>query len=301
MNCDHRGGENGSYTNSYKPNGESRPSGTLNGLVSSEPSPSDTPLYLSTFNGGQRSSEALLNAAECYFEGVSTRDIGKISDLFGSVSMLSTQVSNTSEKLDEGFEAWRNCKLGEFLYLILDARYEKQRQNGKVVSVMVLSAIGVDREGQRRAIGLTFAQSEAQIHWREFLESLVERGLCGVKFIVSDDHVGLNAARREVFPNATWQGCHFHLTQNAKKHAPNKAIRNEIAKELRKINDAENLEQANNALNDLVDKYSKIAPILALWLKINVPEALSVFSLPKEHQVSMRTSNLIERAINQQI
>ena len=85
------------------------------------------------------------------------------------------------------------------------------------------------------------------------------------------------------------------------KQAPNKEIKKSIAADLRTVYNAENLEQANNALNDLVDKYSVIAPLLALWLKDNVPEALAVFSLPKKHWVKMRTSNLIERAVNQQI
>ena len=137
VSYDQRGGENGIY----KPNGISRPSGTLNGLVSSEPSPVDTPLYPSKFKLGQRSSEALLNAAaECYIEGVSTRDIGKIFDQFGIVSMSSTQVSNTSKKLDEGFEPWRNRYLGEFPYLILNVGYEKLRLTGIVRDVAVLTS-----------------------------------------------------------------------------------------------------------------------------------------------------------------
>ena len=215
--------------------------------------------------------------------------------------MSADQVSEATKKLDAEFEAWRNRQLQEFPYLVLDARYEKLRQNGKVSSVAVLTAVGIDRKGNRRILGLSVAPSEAEIHWKEFLESLVDRGLCGIEYIVSDDHSGLNAARKAVFPDAKWQRCQFHLTQNAKKQAPNLEVKKSIAKDLRKVYDAENLEHAEKALKDIVAKYATTAPKLARWLENNVPEAFTVFSLPKAHWKKMRTSNLIERAVNQQI
>ena len=215
--------------------------------------------------------------------------------------MSADQVSEATKKLDAEFEAWRNRQLQEFPYLVLDARYEKLRQNGKVSSVAVLTAVGIDRKGNRRILGLSVAPSEAEIHWKEFLESLVDRGLCGIEYIVSDDHSGLKAARKAVFPDSKWQRCQFHLTQNAKKQAPNLEVKKSIAKDLRKVYDAENLEHAEKALKDIVAKYATTAPKLARWLENNVPEAFTVFSLPKAHWKKMRTSNLIERAVNQQI
>ena len=124
VGSDHRLGDIGGYRNGYNPDGATKASGSLNFLPSQTSSSVDTPLYPSANNRGQRSSEALLNAvAECYIEGVSTRDSGKILEQFGIESISSTQLSNTNEKLDEGFEPWRNRGLEEFPYLILNAGY----------------------------------------------------------------------------------------------------------------------------------------------------------------------------------
>ena len=302
VSYDHRVGDSVSYTNSYKQNGISRPSGTLNGLVSSELSPVDTPLYPSTFKRGQRSSEALLNAAaECYIEGVSTRDIGKIFDQFGIESMSSTQVSNTSKKLDEGFEPWRNRYLGEFPYLILNVGYEKLRLTGIVRDVAVLTAVGIDRQGHRRILGVSVDVKEAELHWREFLECLVRRGLSGVEYIVSDAHPGLKAARKAVFTGSRWQRCQQDLMEDGVKQATNEKIRKCLATELRTVYNAETEEQAKDVLETLVAKYSSESTTLAKWLDKNIPDGLTVYSLPPHHRIKMRTSNLMKRILNQQI
>ena len=211
------------------------------------------------------------------------------------------QVSAATKKLDAEFEPWRNRTLGKYPYLLIDARYAKLRQNGEVNGVAVLTAIGVDRKGNRRILGLSVAQSEAEIDWKEFLKSLVKRGLGGVEYIVSDDHSRLNAGRKAVFADAKRQRCQFHLTQNAKNKAPNKKNKKAIAKDLRTVYGADNLEQAKKALNHIVDKHAEITPELACWLENNVPEAITVFSLSKKHWVNMRTSNMIEGTVNQQI
>ena len=290
------------YKNGYQKRRINTGSGTLDLKIPRVAKQKVTPFYPKSLLRGQRNSEELQDAiATAYFQGTSARNVGKIFECLGIKFLSTYHVNQAEKKFDAVFEAWRNHTLGEFTYLILDARYEKLRLKDKVVSVAVLSAIGVERNGKRRVLGLTIAPSEAETHWKEFLEDLVKRKLRGVEFIVSDDHGGLNAARREVFPDATWQRCQFHLTKNAKKHCPNTEIKIGVAKELRTVYDAENLEKANTALDELVAKFATKAPKLAVWLENNVPEALTVFSLPKEHQVSMRTSNLIERAINQEI
>ena len=128
VGSNHRLGDIGGYRNGYNPDGATNASGSLNFLPSQTSSSVNTPLYPSANNRGQRISEALLNAvAECYIEGFSTRDSGKILEQFGIESMSSTQQSNTNEKLDEGFEPWRHRGLEEFSYLILNAGYEKLR------------------------------------------------------------------------------------------------------------------------------------------------------------------------------
>ena len=123
----------------------------------------------------------------------------------------------------------------------------------------------------------------------------------GVEFVVSDDHAGLRAARRAVLPGAAWQRCQFHLAQNAIHHAPSLAIRRHIGAELRAVWNARDLHAAQAELKRLVETYSKTAPKLAAWLEANVPEGLSVFALPEHHRRRMRTSNPVERAVQQEI
>jgi len=147
----------------------------------------------------------------------------------------------------------------------------------------------------------TIALSEAEVHWRAFLESLQARGLRGVEYVVSDDHAGLRAARRAVFGAATWQRCQFHLARNAIHHAPNVAIRKRIGADLREIWTAGSLTKAETALAELVADYRDTAPKLAAWLEENAPEGLAVFSLPKHHRRRMRTSNPMERGVQQEL
>ena len=176
-----------------------------------------------------------------YIKGVSTRDAEAVMSKFGLESLSSSQVSRAAKLLDEELEAWRNRPLGEIRYLLLDARYEKVREAGVVRDAAVLSAIGIGPDQRRRVLGVSCAISEAEVHWRVFLESLVARGMRGVAYIVSDDHPGLGAARKAVLGGASWQRCQFHLAQNAIHHAPNLAIRKRIGKELRRVWDAADL------------------------------------------------------------
>ena len=180
---------------------------------------------------------------------------------------LGGQVSRAAKLLDEELEAWRNRPLGEIRYLLLDARYEKVREAGVVRDAAVLSAIGIGPDQRRRVLGVSCAISEAEVHWRVFLESLVARGMRGVAYIVSDDHPGLGAARKAVLGGASWQRCQFHLAQNAIHHAPNLAIRKRIGKELRRVWDAADLKAAEAELARLVESYRDKAAKLALWLE----------------------------------
>jgi transposase-like protein len=188
---------------------------------------------------------------------------------FGIESLSSSQVSRAAKLLDDELEAWRNRPLGQVKYLILDARYEKMRHGGVVRDAAVLSAIGIGPDERRRVLGVSVALSEAEVHWRSFLESLVARGLRGVEFVVSDDHSGLRAARRAVLGGATWQRCQFHLARNAIHHAPNAEIRKRIGKQLKSIWTADDLPKAETALAELVASYRTSAPNLAAWLEVN--------------------------------
>ena len=262
----------------------------------------DAPFYPGALERGRRSCRAVMLAvAEMYVKGVSNRDVETVMKKFGLESLSTSQVSRAAKLLDEELEAWRQRPLGEIRYLLLDARYEKLREAGVVRDAAVLSAIGIGPDQRRRVLGVSCAISEAEVHWRAFLESLVKRGLRGVTYIVSDDHAGLGAARKAVLGGATWQRCQFHLAQNAIHHAPNLAIRKAIGRELRRVWNAGDSASAEVELGRLLEAYREGAPKLAAWLEKNIPEGLAVFSLPERHQKRLRTSNPMERAIQQEI
>jgi transposase-like protein len=139
-------------------------------------------------------------AAEMYVKGVSTRAVEKVFAEFGIEGLSSTQVSRAAKLLDDDLEAWRRRPPGRCRYVFLDAGYEKTREHGVADDRAVLSAIGIDDDGRRRVPGVPIKVSQAETHWRAFLDSLVSRGLQGVEFITSDDHAGVKAARKAAVP-----------------------------------------------------------------------------------------------------
>ena len=287
------------YANGTRPKKLDTPAGTVRVEVP-KTAGHEAPFYPQALERGRRSCRAVMLAvAEMYIKGVSTRDVEAVMREFGLESLSSTQVSRAAKLLDEDLEAWRTRPLGEIKYLIVDARYEKLREGGVVRDAAVLSAIGPDQ--RRRVLGVSCALSEAEVHWRAFLESLVARGLRGVAYIVSDDHPGLGAARKAVLGGTTWQRCQFHLAQNAIHHAPNLTIKKAIGKELRRVWNARDHKAAEAELRQLVAAYRAPAPRLAAWLETAIPEGLAVFSLPERHHKRMRTSNPMERSIQQEI
>ena len=289
------------YGNGSKPKRIDTPAGTL--LVNvPKTAGHEEPFYPQSLERGRRSSRAVMLAvAEMYVKGVSTRDAEAVLAEFGIETLSSMQVSRAAKLLDEELAAWRNRALGEVRYLIVDARYEKMRHGGVVRDGAVLSAIGIGADERRRVLGVSVALSEAEVHWRAFLESLLKRGMGGVRFVVSDDHAGLRAARQAVLGGATWQCCQFHLAQNAIHHSPNVTIRKRIGKELRQIWNAPGLPVAEENLRLLVESYREKAPKLSQWLEDNIPQGLAVFALPEHHRRRLRTSNPIERGIQQEI
>jgi transposase-like protein len=297
-----RTAERQGYANGYKPKRIDTPAGTVTVDVPKTAGHDGAPFYPQSLERGRRSVRAVMLAvAEMYVKGVSTREVEAVMREFGIESLSSTQVSRAAKLLDDELEAWRNRPLGEIRYLILDARYEKMRVGGVVRDAAVLSAIGIGADERRRVLGVSIALSEAEVHWRAFLESLQARGMRGVEYVVSDDHAGLRAARRAVLGGATWQRCQFHLARNAIHHAPSLAIRKRIGAELREVWNAGSLAKAETALAELVTSWRDTAPKLAAWLEEAVPEGLAVFSLPEHHRRRLRTSNPMERAVQQEL
>jgi len=265
------------------------------------PQTRDSGFYPEALEKGLRSERALtMTLAEMYVQGVSTRKVTAIIEKLCGTQITSTQVSRATGLLDEALAAWRNRPLGEIVYLYLDARYEKVRIDGQIRDAAVLIASGVDVSGKRQIIGLSVSLSEAEAHWRTFLSGLVERGLGGVRLIVSDSHAGLKAARQAVFGGIPWQRCHFHLQQNANQYVPRKDVRKEVAADIRKIFNAPDQAVAEMYLKQAVEKYAETASDLANWMETNLLEGLTVFSFPEEHRTRLRTTNHLER-LNQEI
>ena len=257
--------------------------------------------YPQALTKGLRSERALtLTLAEMYVQGVSTRKVARVLETLCGTEVSSTQVSRASAQLDETLAAWRNRALSACPYLILDARYETVRQEGQSRDAAVLIALGIGEDGKRRILGVSVSVSEHEVHWRTFLQSLVQRGLSGVRLIVSDAHEGLGAARRAVFGGVAWQRCQFHLQQNAQAYVPRQELKVEVAADLRAIFNAPNRAEADTLLSKTVQKYVKSVPKLAQWLQEAVPEGLTVFALPSAHQRLLRTTNMLER-VNQEI
>ncbi len=257
--------------------------------------------YPKSLERGVRSERALkLAVAEMYVQGVSTRKVTEITQELCGLDISSSQVSRCSQLLDEELRSWRERPLGKLSYLILDARYEKVRHGGSVVDCAVLIAVGVLPSGKRTVLGVSVSLSEAEVHWREFLASLVKRGLHGVEMITSDAHEGLKAARKSVFPGVPWQRCQFHLQQNAVAYVPKVDMRSEVADDLRGVFNAPDANEADRLLKLAADKYRPKAPKLADWMERSVPEGLTVFTRPTAHRRRLRTSNMLER-LNKEI
>jgi transposase-like protein len=252
--------------------------------------------YPTALERGSRSEKALrLALAEMYVQGVSTAKVTKITEELCGCEISSSDVSRATALLDDELHKWRTRPLGQLKYLILDARYEKVRHGGSIVDCAVFTAIGIDPEGRRSILGVSVSLSEAEVHWREFFKSLLERGLFGVELITSDAHAGLKEARKACFPGVPWQRCQFHLMRNALAHVPRKEMTREVIDDLRSVFDAADGEAAGAQLARVVRKYQKSAPKLAAWMEENVPESLTVFRLPPSHRKRLRTTNMDER------
>ena len=288
-----RSDERHGYANGYKPKTVRTRVGKLEWAV---PQTRGISFYPSSLERGQRSDRALkLAIAEMYLQGVSTRKVTAVMEELCGLDVTSMQVSRAVQALDEELTLWRNRPLGETPYVLLDARYEKVRIGGTVVSSALLVAIGITPDGQRTVLGVSVAISEAEVHWRDFLADIQSRGLHGVRVIVSDDHAGLRAALESRFRGVPWQRCQFHLAKNMLDYVPKGLSQEEASDELRSVFNAPDRVEADRLLARMVDKYADLAPKLADWLETNVPEGLTVLDFPTKHRRRLRTNNLLER------
>jgi len=285
------------YCNGFKEKSLLTRSGELELLV---PQTRSSNFYPSCLEKGEQVEQALkLALAEAYVQGVSTRRMKAVTEELCGKEISSTQISRFAEVLDEEVKKFKNRSLGSCEYVYLDADYEKVRYEGSVRSLAILKAVGVNDEGIREILGISCSLSEAEVHWRGFLEDLIKRGLHGTKLVISDSHKGLRAALNAVFPSVRWQRCLFHLAQNACAYAPNKSMRSEISKAVREVYQALDRKEAETRLRSVVEKHKDKAKGFCEWLEEHFIEGLTFYEFPKEHWKKIRTVNVVER-INQE-
>lgn len=253
------------------------------------------------FERYQRSEKALVAAlTEMYVQGVSTRKVKAVTEELCGHEISAATMSRLNQGLDEELEKFAARKLEEpYPYLILDARYEKIREDGVIRSQAVLIAIGVDWEGRRNILAVELANRESQSSWKEFCLGLKARGLSGVELVIRDDHAGLRKAIAEVFSEAAWQRCYVHFLRNALDYLPRKAD-NDCLTELRWIYDRRSIEEARQDLAAWLKKWSGRYPKLCDWAESNIEETLTFYRLPRQHHKNLKSTNLLER-LNEEI
>lgn len=256
--------------------------------------------YPACLEKGEGTEQALKIAlAEAYLQGVSTRKMKHLTRELCGEEISAAQVSRFSKRLDEEVKKFKERKLGNYRYLYLDAQYEKVRYEGCVRSLAVLKAVGVTEEGMREILDVSCSLSEADTHWRGFIEGLVKRGMKGLKLVISDDHSGLRKALMMLLPSVKWQRCLFHLAKNAADYVPARHLKKEMAAAVREIYRAVDREEALARKDKLVERYRDKATRFCDWLEENFEEGLTFFDFPKEHWSRIRTNNLMER-LNQE-
>jgi len=253
------------------------------------------------FERYQRSEKALVAAlTEMYVQGVSTRKVKAVTEELCGHEFSASTISRLNQSLDEELEKFAGRRLEEaYPYLILDARYEKVREDGVIRSQAVMIAIGVDWEGRRNVLAVEMANRESLSSWKEFCLGLKARGLSGVELVISDDHAGLRKAIGEVFTEAAWQRCYVHFLRNALDYLPRKAD-NDCLTELRWIYDRRSIEEARQDLAAWLKKWSGRYPKLCDWVETNIEETLTFYRLPRQHHKNLKSTNLLER-LNEEI
>lgn len=260
--------------------------------------PQDRQGHFSTqiFERYQRSEKALVSAlAEMYIQGVSTRKVKAITEELCGHAFSASAISAVNKTLDESLERFAKRELTEtYPYLVLDARYEKVREDGVIRSQAVQIAIGINDEGRRQILAVELAHRESQTSWREVLLELKRRGLRGVEFVVSDDHPGLKRAIAEVIPEAVWQRCYVHFLRNALDHLPRKAV-DDCRQELRWLYDRRDLSEAHKDLTQWLERWGQKYPKLCEWVEENIGETFSFYRLPLQHHKHLKSTNMLER------
>jgi transposase-like protein len=289
------------YANGFKPRSLQTRVGRLS-LHIPQVRGSNTKFYPKCLDRGTRSERAImLTAAEMYIHGVSTRRVEAVFQAMGIDNYSAEQVSNASKILDEELIKWRTRRITQCVKVIyVDATYQKVRIDGVAVNLATFIVTGILEDGHRTILAVDSDISEAELHWRRVFRELIDRGLRGVKLIVSDAHEGLAAARQAVFSGVPWQRCQLHLQQNAQAYITKRSLKEQVASDIRAIFNASSMEEAKRLLDIMVEKYAKDQQKLSAWMRDNIPEGLIVFMFPEHMRKKLRTNNIEER-INRSI
>ena len=236
---------------------------------------------------------------EAYVHGVSTRSVDDLVKAMGAGGMSKSQVSRLCAEIDIRVNAFLSRPLeGAWPYLWLDATYIKVREGGRIISRAVIVAVAVNSDGKREVLGIAVGPSEAETFWTDFLRSLADRGLRGIKLVIADDHKGLRAAVRRVF-NAGLQRCRVHWMRNALAHAPAKQ-RAAVAAMLKTIFAQETKAEATVQWNVVADALREKQPKLGAMMDASREDVLAYMDFPKDHWPQISSTNPLER-LNKEI
>jgi len=252
--------------------------------------------YFPGFLEPRRTAEKALVAViqEAYIQGISTRSVDDLVKAMGMTGISKSQVSRLCADIDERVHAFLERPIeGDWPYVWIDATYVKVRSAGRIVSVAVIIAVGVNTDGIREILGMAVGPSEAEPFWTDFLRSLSRRGLRGVKLVISDAHIGLKAAIAKVF-KATWQRCRVHFMRNALAYA-GKGQRQMVLALINTVFAQETAEAASAQWRIVADQLREKFPKLSAMLDDAESEVLAYMQFPKAHRVQIASTNPLER------
>ena len=252
--------------------------------------------YFPEFLEPRRTAEKALTAViqEAYVQGILTRSVDALVQAMGMTGVSKSQVSRLVAEIDERVNAFLRRPIeGDWPYLWIDATYVKTRQSGRIVSVAVIIAVGVNTDGTRELLGLAVGPSEAEPFWTEFLRSLSRRGLRGVKLVISDSHVGLKAAISKVF-KATWQRCRVHFMRNALAYA-GKGQRQMVLALINTVFAQETAGAAHAQWRIVADQLREKFPKLSAMMDDAEDDVLAFMDFPKAHRKQIASTNPLER------
>ena len=252
--------------------------------------------YFPGFLEPRRLAEKALTAViqEAYVQGGSTRSVDDLVQAMGMTGISKSQVSRLVGEIDDKVKTFLNRPIeGDWPYVWLDVTYVKVRQNGRIVSVAVIIAVGVNSDGRREVLGMSIGASEAETFWTGFLRSLARRGLRGVKLVISDAHEGLKAAISKVL-NATWQRCRVHFMRNALAHA-GKSGRRVVSAFIATAFAQDDAGAAQAQWRQVANQLKPKLPKLSALMNDAEADVLAYMTFPKEHRVKLHSTNPIER------